>query len=213
MRPWPLVALAACVPPPPIVQPAIVDGVTCHLAQPYDGKMTFPGVTDRTQLDCTATNRSGQTSEVCAQPYVGVRETGALYTSHGPACSTELLPGASELFAVRLDMNRLLCRLDHGGCIVQTIAVKDDVPDAERVVELARALEDRATWPGRDRPTVRECDSLVDAWTIDPAFGRYASFLAHPNELRAFCIGLSRATFDCLRAARNSAQAEACAPV
>ncbi len=214
MRSWPLVALAACVPydPAPVARPTIVDGVTCHLAAPYEGKLSFPGVTDRTALDCTASTRTTTTTEICAQPFVGVRETGAVYTSHGPACSSELAPGASERFAVRLDMNRSLCRLDRGGCIVRAIALEGDVPDAAAVVELARGLEQGAARPGRDRPTVRECDNLVGAWTGDPAFARYTSFLARPDDVRMFCIGLSRAVFDCLRAAHNSAQAEACAP-
>src|SRR2546423_1779351 len=104
---WPFlfVAAAGCVAfdPPRVQRPLGIDDTSCHLAPAYDGKIKWPGLTTFTELTCTTTNEIGEAREVCFQPYVGVRQTGALYTSHDIVCSSELGHGASETFAVRLD--------------------------------------------------------------------------------------------------------------
>ncbi len=216
MRPWPLVALLACVPYDalPVAPPSDPDAMTCHLAAAFEGKLSYPGITDLAKLECTATNRASATREICAQPYVGVRQTGALYTAHEPVCSSELEPGASEELVAQLDLRRELCQLQRGGCIVHAFTLRGDhTPDAASVIAFARGLEATAPAAGRDRPALRECDALVEAWRNDPAFAPYRPFLTgDPDEVRRSCIGVSRATFACMSAARTSADADRCAP-
>ncbi len=80
-------------------------------------------------------------------------------------------------------------------------------------IGLARALQSNAPAAGRDQPSLSQCDALVAAWARDPAFSSYGPFLrADLDEVRVFCLGLSRATFECLRLARTSAEADACSP-
>jgi hypothetical protein len=217
VRPWLCFALVACVVPAneQVVPPRStgVEPVQCRLAPPYDGKLQLPGVTDRAALDCAATNAGLDERPVCEQVYVGVRRTGALYTSHDPACSSDLAPGASELFTIRLDMPRVLCA-GARDCVVRAFALGlDDAPDAVGVIALARELEGQAPEAGRDRPTVRQCDELVERWDGNPGFARYAPFLAQRAQLLLACTELSRADYACLRAARDSTDADRCSPI
>ncbi|HTR49904.1 MAG TPA: hypothetical protein VMJ10_04295 [Kofleriaceae bacterium] len=217
MRAW-LLLLAGCgaaVGTPERVTPADSAGkFDCKLAPPYQGALKYPGLTDRAVLQCKVTNGGLDARELCEQPYVGVVWTGALYTAHQPACSPELVPGATEQFAVHLDMPRALCDDARGGCVVRAFALGlDDAPDAAAVVAMARELEAAAPAAGRDRPTVRECDALVEQWDGAPAFARYASFLSRRDELLLACGELSRADFACLRAARDATDADRCAPI
>ena len=217
MRAW-IILLAGCgaaLESPERVTPSTTAGTfDCKLAPPYDGALKYPGLTDRTVLLCKVTNGGLDERELCEQPYVGVRSTGALYTAHEPACSPELLPGATEQFAVHLDMPRALCDDARGGCVVRAFALGlDDAPDAAAVVAMQRELEAAAPAAGRDRPTVQECDGLVEQWDGTPAFARYASFVARRDDLVLACSELSRADFTCLRAARDATEADRCAPI
>lgn len=215
MRSVLLVALVACVPYEPVSTyvPVPDDAMKCHLGAAYEGKLTYTGVTNITTLVCTAENTTTAPREICAQPYVGVRETGAVYTSHAPACVDELQPGEQTPFAVQLDMKRELCQLDRGGCIVHVVPLaKDGKPDAEEVVAFAHSLELHAAAPGRDRPSLGECDALLASWTGNRQFVKYTPYLAHRDEMRVFCLGLNRAELACLRAASTSADADRCAP-
>ncbi len=209
------VALVACVPyePASTYVPVADDAMTCHLMPQYDGKLSYTGVTNITTLTCTAKNAGTFPREICAQPYVGVRETGALYTSHGPACSDELASNEMSPLLVQLDMRRELCQLDRGGCVVHVVPLgRDGKPDSEEVVALAHALEREARAPGRDRPSLAECDALLASWTGNRQFTKYTPYLAHRDDMRVFCLGLNRAELACLRAASTSADADKCAP-
>jgi len=218
VRAWICIGLAGCGAafgtPERVTPGAVTAAFDCKLAPPYDGKIKYPGLTDRAVLDCKVTNGGLDERELCEQPYVGVRWTGALYTTHAAACSPELVPGATEQFAVHLDMPRALCDDARGGCVVRTFALGlDDAPDASAVIAMARELEAAAPAAGRDRPTVRECDGLVEQWDGTPAFARYASFVSHRDELLLACSELARADFACLRAARDATEADRCAPI
>jgi hypothetical protein len=204
MRPL-LLLLAACVPyeDHELVAPKLdVDKqpFECHI-QASDAALSWPGVTDAETLLCTAKNAGLDVRAICAQPYVGVLETGAIYTSHDAACSEELSPGSTDVFAVALDMRRELCR---NGCLVHVFA--EDAP-AEAVVAFARHTEEHALVPGRDRPSVRECDAVLDSWEANPAF---AAFTKSPDAMRLACLGMSRAGLGCLRAAPSPPAAVAC---
>ena len=163
-------------------------------------------------LECTATNVGESPAEVCAQPYVSVAETGALYTSHFPACSEEIAPHEHARVQVQLDVQRELCSRH---CDVHVFPVRGDgTPDPSGIVGLARALQVHAAAPGRDQPSIGECDALVDKWSHDDRFAPYWPFVhANPDEVRVFCLGQSRAVFACLDAASDSRRADACAPV
>jgi hypothetical protein len=168
----------------------------------------------RVVLDCIATNLTSTSTEVCAQPYVAVVETGALYSPHEPVCSSELEPRAHEQLAVRLDVIRELCRPERGGCVVHEVPLRaDGTPKFEAVVGLARAMQTGARAAGRDQPSLAQCDTLLTKWSHEPAFSSYGPFLrADLDEVRVFCLGLSRATFECLRSASSSEEADACSP-
>ena len=80
---------------------------THDLAPGYDGKLSWPGVTNRTDLWCTAKNTFGPVRQVCFTPVVAVRETGAVYTSHDEVCTEdELEPAQAVMLPVKLDMRR-----------------------------------------------------------------------------------------------------------
>jgi hypothetical protein len=216
---WPLLlVLGACINfdipvERPALRPAGVDETECHLAPAYDGKLKWDALTSRTQLWCTAKNASGPARPVCFTPYVGVKETGAIYTSHDTICTEDNIQSAEAMMLpVTLDMRRELCRMDRGGCIVRAIALQKDRPDATEIVAFARGLEAQATMPGRDRPTVGECTTLVDSWRERTGFAPFNADLVHPDGLVAICIGLSRAELACLQAAPDARTAEACAP-
>ena len=198
-----VVVLASCVhfDPPREIHPEGIETTECHLAPAYDGALSWPGLTSFTELYCTAKNEHGAPREVCFRPYVGVIETGALYTSHDDVCSNELGDGSSQTFSIRLDMNRGLCNLARGGCVVHTVTINWPKPiDSSTVVAMARGLEAQATAPGRDRPTVAECERLV----------RLAPF--QPDETIAMCLNLTRAELACFSAAPDAKAARACAP-
>jgi hypothetical protein len=95
---------------------------------------------------------------------------------------------------------------------VRTVPVVGDQPAADDIVAFAHGLEAHATQPGRDRPSLHECDELLDGWTGNRAFLEYTPYLAHRDDMRLFCLQLSRARLACLRAARSSEQADRCAP-
>jgi hypothetical protein len=213
-----LVVLAGCISfdvpiERPALRPAGVDETECHLAPAYDGKLKWAELTSRTQLWCTAKNASGPARPVCFTPYVGVRETGAIYTSHDVICTEDNVPEtAAMMLPVALDMRRELCRLDFGGCIVRAIPLVKDRPDASAIVQFARGLEARASMPGRDRPSVTECSALVATWRERTGFAPFNADLVQPDSLVAICIGLSRAELACLQVAPDARTAEACAP-
>jgi hypothetical protein len=200
---WPLVLLASCIQLNP-AQPVHPDGIetaACHLGSAYDGTLSWPGLTDFTQVYCIAQNEHGAPREICFRPYVGVRETGAFYTTHDDVCTEEVPDGGSQILAVQLDMKRSLCNLDRGGCVVRALTIPWPKPvDAATVVAMARGLEAQATMPGRDRPTVAECEALVP---LAPA---------NPDETIAMCLNLTRAELACLSAAPDPKAAQACAP-
>jgi hypothetical protein len=205
---WLIVLVAGCVPYETSVetvpQAQMIDGVdatTCHLAPVYQGKLAWAGITDLTDVECTSKNDVGPTREVCYQPYVGVRETGAVYTSHVEVCTNMLVEGEAETMSVRLDMRRELCRLERGGCIVRAISTRPDSPSAGAIVTFARALEAQAPQPGRDRPTVSECDGLADRFEVSDRDAMIAS-----------CLGLSRVELACLQIAGGASSANACVP-
>jgi len=200
---WLIVLLASCVQfePPQEVHPQGIETTECHLAPAYDGRLSWPGMTTFTDVYCTARNEHGAPREICFRPYVGVRETGAFYTTHDDVCTGEVADGGSEVVAVRLDMNRGLCNLARGGCVVHAITIDWPRPlSASTVVSMARGLEAQATVLGRDRPTVGECEGLV----------RFAP--DHPDETIAMCLNLSRAELACFSAALDAKAAEACSP-
>jgi hypothetical protein len=88
----------------------------------------------------------------------------------------------------------------------------NDKPAADDIVAFAHALEAHATAPGRDRPSLLECDELLDGWRANRQFVNYSPYLAHPDDMRLFCLGVSRVELACLRAARSSQDADRCAP-
>ncbi len=212
--PFVLALCASCIPyDPPAYHPSYESNTECHLDEPYTGALKLPGVTDITKLSCTAENKSHDYREICAQPVVAVRETGALYTSHRAMCSGELAPGGKETYQVTLDLRRELCRMDRGGCIVRAYDVESNYEvDPGVIVAFARQVEPQATELGRDRPTTTECDALVEGWSTNAAFLSYGPYLHARNgdSVRAFCLAQSRVGFDCLRSAQTSAQADAC---
>jgi hypothetical protein len=196
---WALLVLAACVPPPPQHPPG-VEVTTCHLAPLYEGTISWKA--HGTELVCTSNNDSGDPREICYQPVVGVRETGAVYTSHGPVCSDELAEGASQALSVKLDMPRELCQMDRGGCVVHAFAI--DWPksaESAPVVTLARSLEATARQPGRDRPTVAECNALADRLEVGSR-----------DDMIAVCLVQSRATLACMQGAPDVSAVAHCAP-
>lgn len=214
MRSVLVLALASCIPyePTSTYIPVTADSMTCHLGTAYEGKLSFPGLTDITTLECTAENRGGWAREICAQPYVGVRETGAIYTAHGEVCSTELQPNEKATFAVKLDMRRELCRLDRGGCVIRVVGLtRDETPEAGEAIAFAHALEAHATAPGRDRPSLAECDAMLGSWLGKPAFLKYTPLLAHHDDMRLLCLGLTRAQLACMSEAHSSAEVDRCA--
>lgn len=189
-----LVLLAACVPPAAPQHPAGLEVSTCHLAPLQRGALSWVS-SHGTELDCTA-SVVGEPRDVCFLPVVGVRQTGAVYAPHDVVCTD------SDAVTVTIDMPRALCQLDRGGCIVHSFAVDWPKPlDSGAVVTLARSLEAHAAQPGRDRPTVAECDALADRWEI-----------AARDEMIATCIEQSRATLACLQASADLNAARSCVP-
>jgi hypothetical protein len=199
--------LAACWTGGQPAAPSSTDAMVCALAASSHRASA--------ELECTATNHAGYASEVCALPAVGVRETGALYLAHAAVCSSELEPHAWERLAVSLDVPRELCQPERGSCVVVVLPVRgDETPDPSSVIGLARGLEAGATAAGRERPSLRECEALVSAWSKDSAFASYWPFVhSDADEVSMVCIGLSRAVYECLHAARNADEADACAGI
>jgi hypothetical protein len=110
-------------------------------------------------------------------------------------------------------MRRELCELDHGGCIIRAITLRGaEEPDPDTVVALARGLEALAPMPGRDRPTVKECDALAASWIGKQEFYAFQKYTAHPNAVITACLGMSRSELACLQAAPDARVAAACAP-
>lgn len=189
--------LAACYVPPahPVVGPPVICVVTAA------------------GLSCTVTNRTGKNTEICAQPYVGVRATGAIYTTHQRVCSDPLAPGDTETFPVTLDFRPAgRCGAGLDGCTVSVFGAGDSPVPASEVVAFARELQTKAHAVSGDQPTVRECEATIATWLDNPRFAAYAPYREHPDDLTLFCLGLPRATLACLQAAEDSTQADACAP-
>jgi hypothetical protein len=206
MRVWLVVIAAGCVhfDPPESLAPGRAEELACT---------ELFGVSDRLDLSCVATNREQFAREVCARPFVGVRETGALYTTHEPVCSSAVLaPGQTERFGVALDMPRKLCRVDAGGCAIRAFSLGgSDQIDASAAVTFARTLAASAHGPALDRPTIAECDALVVSWSDKAEFQRYWPYVRRdPDDVRLFCLGVSRVTYACLASAPDALRADRC---
>jgi len=211
MRAWPVLIAAGCIPydPHPPSQTDAVE-LSCHVAEAYSEASPVQAL----DLECIAHNEGFAPGSTCVQPVAGVRETGAVYTSHSPVCSSQLAPDARERIPVRFDVVRAMCADGRGGCEVRAFKLRpDDSVDAPRIVAYARELEAHAAMPGRDRPTLAQCAQMIEKWLGDVQFQRYCQYLrGEPDELRLFCLGLPRATYGCLSAASSATQADACAP-
>ena len=160
-------------------------------------------------LKCTAHNTSAATAVLCAQPVVGVLATGAIYEPHERMCSVELGPYGAQSWLEPLDIVLpRMCGADLSGCVVRMFHA-DSPSDAAPVVAFARQLALSARDPGRDRPSLGECEALLAAWRHDDRFpGRRAL----GDAALVGCMMQSRVAFDCLLYAQSDRDADACRP-
>ncbi len=200
------IALAACAmplaPPGPRVPPAM----TCELMPPQ--LTSVAGRRDNhAQLSCTVENRTHDTAQICARPYVGVPATGVVHAVHPTVCSYELEPGEQWTFPVQLDFARSEC---DAGCLIDVFGIQP--AEAANIVAFARTVETGAPRAGELQPTVEDCEALLDHWRATPDLASYGGLARDRNAMILRCLSLPRAAFDCLRAGTTREHLDHCAP-
>jgi hypothetical protein len=164
---------------------------------------------------CHTTNGTDDWGIDCVEPYLGVRETGALLSGTSKTCSPAVRAGERASFDAPVGGRPAdVCGPELAGCVVRLFSSEDGEVMA-RIVTFARELEAAAPHPGRDHPTTGECDQARRAWLAIPELAdRYRDLLSldEADLVAAFCIQLPRQDFECLAAAKVEADVEACAP-
>jgi hypothetical protein len=206
--------VAACTPamPPPLRPSAASQSrIECHLAERPDGQLSIDGAQGQLSLTCDAKNLTNTEVEACATPYLGVLATGSVYATHAPVCF-ELGPDDTSRQIVGTQVPRGACLDDSDGCALRTFMLDPTLPPVSDALAFAEQMEDHARRKGTLQPTVRECLDLVQVWQHRPEFSRARGALTSASEAVLVCRLMARVDYECLRAARDDRDIEACAP-